>query len=189
MKKLVIAALFCFCNAAVAAESGAYIGGGLSDDHMTACDKTAATCNTFTYYSGPNLRLLGGYAFGRHFAIEAGYSDFGSYSVQTSTGSVPGKVKISAVHVAAKGAITFGQGWSIFGIAGLSSAQMKYSANPGWVLVGSANQSSGGVILGLGGQYDFDNVAIRLWTTGTTYSDSAYTGIVGGTTLAAIYKF
>ena len=184
----------CFSGSVLADDSGFYLGAGLARDHLTACVKTTTSnCkDTFTSYSqqAANLRLLGGYAFGKHFAIEGELADLGTYEVQDGFGSIVGKAKVSSITIAAKGTITFPHGWSIFGKAGIASTRMQYSANPGWVLLMSADQSSGGLIIGAGGQYDFnESMAVRLWSDGATYDDSGYTGVVGGTTVAAIFKF
>ena len=174
--------------------SGFYLGAGLAYNQLTACVKTAtSSCtNTFTSYSqeAANLRLLGGYAFGKHFAIETELSGLGTFDVQDSSGNIAGEAKATTISVAAKGTITFPRGWSIFGKVGLASTRMQYSAKPGWILLMSSDQTSGGLLLGAGGQYDFnDLIGIRLWTDGATYDDDGYTGAIGGTSVEAIFKF
>ena len=190
----ILALCFICFSALTWADSGFYLGAGIASGSMTACTKTSTSdcSNTYTAYSreAGNIRLLGGYAFGRHFAIEAGLSSLGTYNVRNSAGTVVGETKASAISIAAKGTITFPKGWSIFGKAGLGGTRMRYSAKPGWVLLMPAEQTSGGLLLGAGGQYDFsESMAVRLWTEAISFNDDAYSGAVGGTAIAAIFKF
>lgn len=195
IRSVLISIVSCVCfSGQVWADSGFYLGAGLASDHVTACAKTSTSdCSSmYTAYSQEpaNIRLLGGYAFGRHFAIEAGLSSFGTYDVQNSAGTAVGEAEASAISIAAKGTITFPKGWSIFGKAGLGSTRMRYSAKPGWALLIPAEQRSGGLLLGAGGQYDFSELmAVRLWTEAISFNDDAYSGVVGGTAIAAIFKF
>lgn len=122
-----ILALSFICFSGLAwADSGFYLGAGIASGSMTACTKTSTSdcSSTYTAYSreAGNIRLLGGYAFGRHFAIEAGLSSLGTYNVRNSAGTVVGETKASAISIAAKGTITFPKGWSIFGQARLGTA-------------------------------------------------------------------
>lgn len=176
------------------ADSGFYLGAGIASGNMVTCTKTSTSncSSTYSAYSreAGNIRLLGGYSFGRHFAIEAGLSSFGTYDVQNSAGTVVGEAKASAISIAAKGTITFPEGWSVFGKAGLGGTRMRYSSKPGWVLLMPAEQTSGGLLLGAGGQYDFSEfVAVRLWTEAISFHDDVNRGAVGGTAIAAIFKF
>jgi opacity protein-like surface antigen len=183
-------------ESAIAGGSGFYLGAGLARDYLVACAKTttSSNCNNNTFSSNSqqtaNLRLLGGYALSKHFAIEGGLSSLGTFEVQDNFGAVVGDAKASSITLAAKGTITFPQGWSIFGELGLARTRMQYSAKACCVLLMPADQSSGGLFLGAGGQYDFSKaMAVRLWTDGQSYDDDGYSGVVGGTRLEAIFKF
>lgn len=186
-------ALF-FCSfAALATEgSGIYLGVGVANGSLSACADSTGSCNTFSVKSqdSSHPRLIGGYDFNKYIGIEAGLSGLGSYKVQNTTGSTVGTVKVSAVTLAAKGGYTFPHGFSVFGKLGLASVSTQYSADPGWVLNMSADQSSTGLVLGLGGQYNINEmIGFRLFTEIVSYSDEAYTGAIGGTTLMAVFKF
>jgi OOP family OmpA-OmpF porin len=177
---------------ALADDSGFYMGAGFANGKLTACTNTTSSCDTFKRNSedSGHLRLIGGYDFNKYFGIEAGLSGLGTYEVQDTSGINAGKVKASAVTLAAKGGYVFPKGFSVFGKLGLASVKTKYTANPGWALAGSADQNSTGLVMGLGGQYNInDMVGFRLFTEIVTFKDNGYTGAVGGTTLMAVFKF
>lgn len=197
-RSVLILIVFCVCFSGRAwADSGFYLGAGIASGHMTACiQSSSSNCSsnsTYTVYSheAANIRLLGGYAFGRYFAIEAGQSSFGTYDVKNSAGTVGGEMEASAISIAAKGTITLPKGWSVFGKAGLGSTKMRYSAkNPSWLWLVPAEQTSRGLLLGAGGQYDFSEfMAVRLWTEEISFTYGRHSGTVGGTAIAAIFKF
>jgi opacity protein-like surface antigen len=188
----IAACLACLSHSALAEDSGIYLGAGFANGKLTACTNTTSSCDTFSRNSEDNghLRLIGGYDFSKYFGIEAGLSGLGSYKVQDSFGSTVGTVKASAVTLAAKGGYTFPHGFSVFGKLGLASVNTKYTADPGWTLVGNADQNSTGLVMGLGGQYNInDMIGFRLFTEIVTYKDDGYTSAVGGTTLMAVFKF
>jgi OOP family OmpA-OmpF porin len=177
---------------ALADDSGFYMGAGFANGKLSACTNTTSSCDTFKRNSedSGHLRLIGGYDFNKYFGIEAGLSGLGTYEVQDTSGFNAGKVKASAVTLAAKGGYVFPKGFSVFGKLGLASVNTKYTANPGWTLAGSADQNSTGLVIGLGGQYNINDMAgFRLFTEIVTYKDDGYTGAVGGTTLMAVFKF
>jgi hypothetical protein len=189
---LITACLVCLCQSALAEDSGIYLGAGFANGKLSACTNTTSSCDTFSRNAeeSGHLRLIGGYDFNKYFGIEAGLSGLGSYKVQDTTGVNAGTVKASAVTLAAKGGYAFPHGFSVFGKLGLASVNTKYTADPGWTLSGNANQNSTGLVMGLGGQYNInDMVGFRLFTEIVTYKDDGYTGAVGGTTLMAVFKF
>ncbi len=189
---LIAACLLCFSLPALADDAGFYMGAGFANGKLSACTNTTGSCDTFKRNSedSGHLRLIGGYDFNKYFGIEAGLSGLGTYEVQDTSGFNAGKVKASAVTLAAKGGYVFPKGFSVFGKLGLASVKTKYTANPGWTLAGSADQNSTGLVMGLGGQYNInETVGFRLFTEIVTFKDDGYTGAVGGTTLMAVFKF
>src|SRR5437016_2707671 len=64
-------------SSAWAADEGGYIGGGFGNASLTSCQEFTSTQGS-TCGSSTAVRIFGGYAFNRVFAIEAGFSDFGS---------------------------------------------------------------------------------------------------------------
>jgi OOP family OmpA-OmpF porin len=188
---LITACLVCLCQSALAEDSGIYLGAGFANGKLSACTNTTGSCNTFSRTSeeSGHLRLIGGYDFNKYFGIEAGLSELGSYKVQDSAGVNVGTVKASAVTLAAKGSYAFPHGFSVFGKLGLASVNTKYTADPGPLTI-NTNQNSTGLVMGLGGQYNINEmVGFRLFTEIVTYKDDGYTGAVGGTTLMAVFKF
>jgi OOP family OmpA-OmpF porin len=193
MKRFVFiaACLVCLSQSALAEDSGIYMGAGFANGKLTACTNTTSSCDTFSRNAeeSGHLRLIGGYDFNKYFGIEAGLSGLGSYKVQDSAGVNVGTVKASAVTLAAKGGYVFPKGFSVFGKLGLASVNTKYTADPGPLII-NTNQNSTGLVVGLGGQYNInDMVGFRLFTEIVTYKDDGYTGAVGGTTLMAVFKF
>jgi opacity protein-like surface antigen len=189
---LIAACLICLSQPALAEDSGFYLGAGFANGKLTACTNTTSSCDTFKRNSedSGHLHLIGGYDFSKYFGIEAGLSGLGTYEVQDTAGFNVGKVKATALTLAAKGGYVFPKGFSVFGKLGLASVNTKYTANPGWTLVGNADQNSTGLVMGMGGQYNINEmVGFRLFTEIVTYKDDGYTGAVGGTTLMAVFKF
>ncbi len=187
---MLAAALICLAQSARAADTGFYVGAGFANGRLTACNNTS--CNNFSANAqdSGHLRLVGGYDINRYVGIEAGLSALGSYKVRNPSGSTIGTVKASAFTLAAKGGYKFPHGFSVFGKLGLASVRTQYTADPGWTLAMGADQTSAGVVLGAGGQYDLNDViGFRLFTEIVTYKDEGYTGAIGGTTLMAVFKF
>jgi hypothetical protein len=192
-RSVLIAVSLCLAQPAFAAnDTGFYLGAGLASGTLSACTNTTGSCNTFTNHAeeSGHLWLVGGYDFNRYVGIEAGLSGLGSYKVQDIAGATAGTVKASAITVAARGGYTFPHGFSIFGKLGLARVRTQYTADPGYTLNGDADQRSTGVVLGAGGQYNFNRAfGIRLYSEIVTFKDSGYTGAVGGTSLMAVFKF
>ncbi|MBI4809541.1 MAG: porin family protein [Nitrosomonadales bacterium] len=193
MKRSVLIAtvsLLCIAQPALAGDTGIYLGIGGANGKMSSCVNTS--CNYYDTKSedSGHLRLVGGYDFNKYIGVEAGLSGLGSYKTQNAAGTVVGTVKVSAFTLAAKGGYVFPHGFSVFAKLGLASVNSKYTADPGWTLVGSADQNSTGLVLGAGGQYNLnETVGFRLFTEIVSYKDDAYTSAVGGTTLMAVFKF
>lgn len=190
-KLFAVALLTCLSQTALAEGSGFYVGAGIADGSLTACS-TTGTCTNFTASSQDkaNLRVIGGYDFNKFIGIEAGISQLGTFKVKNNALTTVGSSKISAVTLAAKGGYKFQSGFSIFGKLGLANVSSQYSADPGWTFTGNSNQSATGLLMGLGGQYNFtDMIGLRLNIEFIGYSDSTYTGGVGGTNLLAVFKF
>lgn len=182
--------LICLSQSALADGSGVYLGAGVANGRLTACNNTS--CNHFSANSqdSGHLRLVGGYDFNKYIGIEAGLSGLGTYKVQNTAGSTVGTVKASAATLAAKGSYPFPHGFSIFGKLGLASVRTEYTADPGLTFPMGTDQKSTGLVIAAGGQYNLnDAIGFRLFTEIVSYKDDGYTGAVGGTTLMAVFKF
>ena len=118
------------------------------------------------------FKLFGGYRFNRHFALEGGYADLGSFkATRTVTapaaGSISGDFKVSGIFFQAVGIIPLGDKFSIFGSAGLFANEVKTSASTTGPIVllngSSASHSDSNLKLGIGAGFDFtDKIGVRI---------------------------
>lgn len=187
----VVAVSFLFVSsAALAVDSGMYMGVGVASGSMTAC--VVSNCNNFdekAQESGHG-RVIVGYDFNRFIGAEFGFADYGSYKVKNSTMTTVGTVKINGVSLAARGGYKFGFGLSVFAKLGLASMNTKYTADPGWTMTGQTDRNSTGALFGVGVQYDFnDDFAVRMISEAASFDDGAYQGAVGGLNLIGILRF
>jgi OmpA-OmpF porin, OOP family len=173
-----------FAQAAMAAEDGGYIGGGLGISFTTIKNTSTGVSNTFSS-SGPHL--LGGYQFNRNFALEGEYFDLGSFN------DYPVAIKASGYGVSGVGIIPLGSGrFSLFGKIGLTSVSTTGSAAPGWVLTVPASQTKSGVSVGFGMNYDITPKAtLRLSLNSYEYAALAdsVTGRAGMWGVAGVFHF
>ena len=110
------------------------------------------------------FKVYGGYRFGRHLAVEAGYADLGSFGATRNVtspgiGSVKAETAVSGIFGQAVGILPLGERFSLFGTAGLFANEVKttLSSSGGVVLVGqrSASNSDVNLKLGVGAGFDF----------------------------------
>lgn len=86
-------------------------------------------------------KVYGGYRFGRHFALEGGYSDFGSFSSRRDVtapiaGSGTVNLQSSGVHFDMVGIVPVGQRVALFGKLGfIRTVTTTRTANTGSVVV------------------------------------------------------
>lgn len=195
-RSLFIAAtsLICLSQPALAVDSGAYLGAGFSTNSMTsscADGYFSGSCNDPSTGSkdSSHLRLVGGYNFDKHFGIEAGFSDLGTYRVKDNAGVPVGEFKATAFTLALRGGNTFSNGFSIFGKLGMASVRTEYKVQPSWTLAGSANQRSSGVVGGVAGQYDInETVGFRVSLEVIQFTDAEFENATGGVGLMAVFK-
>ncbi len=186
--------LICLSQSAQAADTGGYLGAGFASGSIsTACaDGIFSSCNTPSNNpkGGGFTRVVGGYNFDKHFGIEAGFSDLGTYKVHNASDVNVGEFKASAVTLAVRGGNTFSNGFSIFGKFGLASVNTRYTVNSGWTLVGDANQRTNGYVAGVAGQYDLNGIiGFRVSMEFIKYTDSEFNVLAYGPSLMAILKF
>ena len=186
--------LLCLSQSALADDAGGYLGAGFSTNTMTSsCADGYFTSNCNDPASGPkdsgHLRLVGGYNFDRHFGIEAGYSNLGTYRVKDNTGVPVGEFRATAFTFALRGGNTFSNGFSIFGKLGIASVKTKYKAQPSWTLTGGASQRSSGVVGGVAGQYNInETVGFRVSLEVIQFTDAEFENATGGVGLMAVFK-
>lgn len=97
-------------------------------------------------------RAFGGYELTDHFAIEAGYKEFGTFKF-----GVPAEVDISAIQLAARGNMKLGESWSLFAKAGVSRIKVEQTG------VNLGDLSKTRPLLGIGAGYALtNNVGLEL---------------------------
>jgi hypothetical protein len=186
--------LSCLPLSALADDGGAYLGAGFSSNSMTsscADGYFSGSCNDPA--TGPkdsvHLRMVGGYDFDKHFGIEAGYSDLGTYRVKDHSGVPVGEFKATAFTLALRGGNTFSSGFSIFGKLGMTSVKTEYRNLPSWTLSGGQTQRSSGVVGGVAGQYNINaSVGFRVFLEAIQFTDAEFENAVGGIGLMAVFK-
>jgi OOP family OmpA-OmpF porin len=98
---------------AVRAADTFYVGAGIGTRGTLYLDGPAGKLEN-TNHPRP-FKMYAGYDFTDHFALEAGYKDFGKYKF-----AIPASVDIDAFYVAAKGSVKVSESWALFGKAGVS---------------------------------------------------------------------
>ena len=127
---LIVLAVSGVAFAEPAKERGAYLGAGLAG---TTFDDGGAFAGLDLDDSDSGFALLGGYKFLKHFAVEARYNDFGTFTLEGLG------VDVSSLSVHAVGIIPFGDsGWELFGQLGLGTVDFDFGEGSEDETVGSA---------------------------------------------------
>jgi len=162
-------------DAAAPAEKGAYIGAGFGP--TTLEDDGLFSGLTFDD-SDSGFGIFGGYKFFKYLAVEARYTDFGTFTVE----GLGVDVSVLSVHVV--GIIPFGDsGWELFGQLGGGTADLSIPGDSSSETVGSA---------GLGVRYSFGkNLSVGLQTDAYAYEEADFgtTFDVGVTQTAITIQF
>ena len=159
------------------AEKGAYIGAGVGS---TTLEDDGLFSGLTVDDSDSGYGIFGGYKFFKNLAIEARYSDFGTFTVD----GVGGDVSVVSVHVV--GIIPFGDsGWELFGQLGLGTVDFSIQGSTTSESVGSA---------GLGVRYSFgQNVSVGIQTDAYAYEEvdfgTTYDVGVGQTAITVNFSF
>jgi OOP family OmpA-OmpF porin len=134
--------------------AGLTLGQSKADD---ACDGV----------SGPGIscddkdtawRILGGYQFNKHLAVELGYTDAGEVSAQ---GTFNAAIETTLWEVVAVGSWPFTPNFSAYGKLGLYRGEAEFSTNnPAF---GNESESNTDMTYGIGVRWDFTkNLGVRL---------------------------
>lgn len=112
---LIVGLLFIGKASAAEADRGFYLGAGFGKAELTLEDS-----NSFADFEGDDLgvRVLGGYRFFRHFAVEASYADYGD--AQDSIAGVDLTGSFSAFALSAVGLIPLNS-FDLFGKLGFGA--------------------------------------------------------------------
>jgi OOP family OmpA-OmpF porin len=138
-------------------DSGFYLGAGAGRSHSGG--GCIGTCDTKdTTWQG-----YAGYQFNRHFAVEAGYSDFGSLEQGGTLFGVPGTVRFdtTAVEADALAIAPFTDKFSVFAKIGIFRYDTDAVASG--AVIGTSSARGTEFTVGLGVQYTvWGNLAGRL---------------------------
>jgi len=180
-KKLMLACvLLMFAMPGMAAgskASGGYIGGGLG---MSVFDDDGAFDGLAFDDQDTAGMIFGGYKFGKYFALEGRYTDFGSFSV------LGAGFDISALSFHVVGSIPFGtSGWELFGQLGFGQVSLDIAGD-------STDESA--VAAGIGIRYSFsERLSVAAQTDVFVWEDSdigqTYDLSVGSNLVSVQYIF
>lgn len=186
--------LACVSQPVLADDSGAYLGGGLAATSVLSsfCSYGGYTsCNQPSNgpTSGTPFGVIAGYDFNRHFGVEAGETQLGTFSVKNIAGTTVGNFKASATTFGFKAGGFVSDNLSIFGKFGLASVNTKYVNKAAWVLNGEANQRTTGKLIGVAGQYDVnDIVGFRMSLDMIQYSDAEFENSIESVSMMAVFR-
>ena len=182
MKYIAAASLVVLCTLAGQANAqqpqrgwyaGASAGQSSADVSSNGLVVIGATASTVTVEdTDTGYKAYGGYRFGRHLAVEAGYVDLGSFGAtrhvtSPGIGSLKAETSVSGIFGQAVGIIPLGERFSLFATGGLFANEVKttLSSTGGVVLVGQRSESHSDVNakLGVGAGFDFTpNFGVRV---------------------------
>jgi OOP family OmpA-OmpF porin len=166
-------------QAAVAAESGGYIGLGVGQSRANIADdrirnELSGAGLTMTTIDDDDrdvgYKLFGGYKFNKNFAVEGGYFNLGKFGFTANTttagSSLTGTGKFQGANLDALGILPFTEKFSAFGRVGYIYTWTKDTfSGAGAVTVTNSNpkKSDGNYKYGLGVQYDFtESLGLRV---------------------------
>lgn len=164
------------CASAVAVADDAsrfYIGGSVgqsktkldelrSDINNNLASSGIAVIGSSTNEADTGYKLFGGYQFNQKFALEAGYIDFGKFSVSSNTilsGTASVDLKIKGVFIDAIGMLPVGGNVSLLGRLGIIHAKVNADLGASGAIVvvaSSLSAKSTKASVGVGAQYDFN---------------------------------
>jgi len=140
-------------------DKGFYVGATIGQSKVKDfCSGFAVPCED----TDTALRILGGYQFNKHFALELGYSQLGEASINNG-GGLFAKVEATAWELVAVGMLPVADRFSIYGKIGMYRADSDFSTNivlPG--LPQSFSESNNDLTFGFGLQFEISrNLALR----------------------------
>ncbi len=129
---LVLLAAFAISIPAFAADTGGYLVGMVGQTKFKDIDTTGVT-NSSVKDTGTGIKLGGGYAFNRNFAVEGAYVDLGKATVSGTFLGVnfSDTRKASGLVVVGVGMLPLGNQFTLLGRAGVINATVKEDASAG----------------------------------------------------------
>lgn len=161
MKKLLIASILAATSMAASAE-GWYVGGAIGQASVEGVEAYAQEAMTtqggrsaqYTDGAGSS-KFIGGYALNNFFALEAGFTSFGSQEadVQYLGGSEHNEWDMSAIFIEVVGMLPIGESFSLLGKVGYAQTNTEYTYTDtvgGYI---KTDKSKGTSKFGFGGEY------------------------------------
>ncbi len=191
---------------ALANDSGWYIGGNIGQSQADI-DNARISANLLdSGFSGISIedderdigyKLFGGYQINKHFAVEAGYFDLGSFDFTATTlplGTLNGEIKLRGLNADVVGFLPFTEKWSAFGRVGINYAEAKdtFSGTGAVnVLNPKADERDANLKVGVGLQYAFtDALAMRIETERYRINDAVGNkGDIDLVSIGLVYRF
>ena len=129
---LVLLAAFAISIPAFAADTGGYLVGMVGQTKFKDIDTTGVT-NASVKDTGTGIKLGGGYAFNRNFAVEGAYVDLGKATLSGTFGAnnVSQTFKASGLVVVAAGMLPLSNQFTLLGRLGVIDATVKADASVG----------------------------------------------------------
>ncbi|MHB8551458.1 MAG: outer membrane beta-barrel protein [Acidiferrobacterales bacterium] len=174
LRVIVVAA----ATSTAAQAAGWYVGAGTGGGH--AVDATGNVFQSVSVLSNGGVavagdydssqsvfQLFGGYRFNPYFAAEAGYIDFGRYTlnsvaqVRAGYAAASETDSIHALYVAAVGSYPISRWVSVFGKLGLASSRDRETCFVSGVFCPSASDSATEPVVGLGVEFPVTPVRWR----------------------------
>jgi OOP family OmpA-OmpF porin len=177
-----------------AQDRGTYLGFGLGQSRLQADHAVIdagvvrsgfASASTSFDERDSAWKLYLGYQFNRNFAFEAGYTDFGKFSLSTATtgpaANVGGNIRAYAWSLDAVGLAPVSTRFTLFGKLGLQRWDTEApvaAANAGAASSATLGARGNDWKLGVGARYDLSrNVGVRFeWERFVNVGDSAASG-------------
>jgi OmpA-OmpF porin, OOP family len=173
-----LASAMAFTGPALAQDTGFYAGLHIGQSKAKdACEDLTSCDDKDTAW-----KILGGYQFNRHLAVEIGYTDLGEVSADDLGATV--SIESTAFEVVAVGIFPIANQFSVYGKLGMYRGDTDTSASgPGGSASGS--ESNTDLTFGIGVRYDFTrNLGVRAeWQK---YSDVSANDLDGGTVEADV---
>ncbi len=184
------ASLILLAQSALAEESsGFYIAGGpsVTDIPASSCSTSGGGCNTpnSTPSGGATYRVLAGFDIIPQLGVEAGYTNFGTYSYSPTTS---GTVGISAATLGLRAGASRARRVAAFGEFGVASVRTQYNS-PTILMQGAQSQRNNGFYGGVGVELNFHRaIGARVSLNYINFSDSQFSGLLRSVSAMLVLK-
>ena len=137
----------------------------LSSGQLSSAEELAGVTPTLisiTDQTDNGSKFFGGYRFNRNIALEAGYHDLGrsrwDITASNPAGTGAGKARITSWSLSLVGSMPINDKLSVLGKIGMNrwKVESTFPINAGALVDQSFAHTSRGLLLGIGGQYDFN---------------------------------